>query len=191
MEPILLASASPRRKELLRRIGVPFRSRNPRVDEEHDLPSALTDQVLALAERKARAVLPARGHLRWVLGCDTLVDVEDAPLGKPAGSDEARRFLKALSGRVHRVHSGLALYSADADAVDVRLATTRVRFRELADDEIEWYLATGEWRGAAGAYRVQERGSLLVAAVEGSYSNVVGLPLETFYGMLRSGGYRF
>ena len=143
------------------------------------------------AERKVRAVLPVRGGLRWVLGCDTLVEVDGEVLGKASGGEEARRFLGRLSGREHSVHSGLALYSAAADRIDVSLATTRVRFRDLADDEIAWYVASGEWRGAAGAYRVQERAAFFVTFIQGSYSNVVGLPLETFYGMLRAGGYRF
>lgn len=191
METILLASASPRRKELLRRIGIPFRSRDPRVDELADLPAALTDQVLALAERKVRAVLPARGSLRWVLGCDTLVEVDGLALGKASSIREARGFLQRLSGREHRVHSGLALYSAATDRIDVGLATTRVRFRDMAAEEIDWYLGTGEWQGAAGGYRVQERAAFFVTSLQGSHSNVVGLPLETFYGMLRAGGYRF
>ena len=191
MEPILLASASARRSELLRRVGVPFRARKPRVDESAGLPAAAADRVLVLAERKVRAVLAARGSARWVLGCDTLVEAGGALLGKPSDRQEAAGYLRLLSGREHSVHSGLALYSAAADAIQVRLATTRVVFRDLDDAEIDWYLSTREWRGAAGAYRIQERGAFLVTAVDGSYSNVVGLPLETFYGMLRSGGYRF
>ncbi len=191
MESILLASTSPRRKELLRRAGVPFRARDPRVDERADPGAAPALVVLALAEQKAGAVRAARGPLQWVLGCDTLVEAAGRVLGKPSDREEARGFLRLLAGREHLVHTGLALYSAAADATDVRLATTRVRFRDLTNDEIEWYLRAGEWRGAAGAYRVQERGAFLVASIEGSYSNVVGLPLEMFYGMLRAGGYRF
>ncbi len=191
METILLASTSPRRKELLRRLGIPFRSRDPRVDEQADLPAALTDQVLVLAERKVRAVLPARGSLGWVLGCDTLVEADGEPLGKAASLEEARRFLQRLSGREHSVHSGLALYSAATGRIDTGRATTRVRFRKMAAEEIDWYLASGEWRGAAGAYRIQGRAALFVTSIEGSHSNVVGLPLETFYGILRAGGYRF
>ena len=191
METILLASISPRRKELLRRIGVPFRARDPHIDERTDVPAEPVGQVAVLAERKVRAVLAERGRLRWVLGCDTLVEVDGELLGKASDRREARRFLERLTGREHRVHSGLALYSAAADRIDVGLATTSVHFRALAADEIEWYLDSGEWRGAAGAYRVQERGALFVTSIQGSYSNVVGLPLETFYGMLRAGGYGF
>jgi len=191
METVLLASTSPRRRELLRRMGVPFRARDPRADERAGLPAAPEEQVLVLAERKVRALLPRRGRLRWVLGCDTLVEIDGAVLGKPSGRDEARDFLARLSGREHLVHSGLALYSAAAAAVDVRRATTRVRFRDIGSDEIDWYLATGEWRAAAGGYRVQQRAAFFVLSIAGSYTNVVGLPLETFYGMLRTGGYRF
>jgi septum formation protein len=191
METVLLASTSPRRRELLRRMGVPFRARDPRADERTGLPAAPEDQVLVLAERKVRALVPRRGRLRWVLGCDTLVEVGGDLLGKPSGLDEARDFLERLSGREHLVHSGLALYSAGAGAVDARRATTRVRFRDIDGDEIDWYLATGEWRGAAGGYRVQQRAAFFVLSIVGSYTNVVGLPLETFYGMLRTGGYRF
>jgi septum formation protein len=191
MERILLASTSPRRKELLRSIGVPFRVRAPRVDERSDLPDLPPDQARVLAERKLRAVLADRGALRWVLACDTVVDVDGVVLGKPDDRRQAGGFLRRLAGREHSVHTGIAMFSAAAGSVDVRLATTRVLFRDLAEDEVEWYLRSGEWRGAAGAYRVQSRGALLVASLAGSYSNVVGLPLETFYGMLLTAGYRF
>jgi septum formation protein len=191
MEPILLASKSPRRRDLLRGIGVPFRARDPRADEDSDLPRSPRDQARVLAERKLRAVLAARGRLRWVLGCDTVVDVDGAVLGKPAGRAEARGFLLRLAGREHMVHSGVALYCAATDVLDVRVATTRVLFRALTEPEIDWYLATGEWRGVAGGYRIQGKGAVLVDSIAGSYSNVVGLPLETFCGMLRAAGYRF
>jgi septum formation protein len=191
VEPVLLASKSPRRKDLLQSIGIPFHAKDPQVDEDHDLPEEPAGQARMLAERKLRAILPERGHLLWVVGCDTVVDVDGAVLGKPGGVDEARGFLRRLAGREHRVHSGVALYSAAAGTVDVRVALTRVLFRSLTEQEIEWYLATGEWEDVAGGYRIQGRGALLVDSIAGSYSNVVGLPLETFYGMLVAAGYRF
>ena len=112
-------------------------------------------------------------------------------IGKPAGIEEAERFLRMLSGRVHRVHTGLALYAGRERPMEVEAVSTEVRFRALDEAEIQSYLESGEWAGAAGGYRIQERGAFLVEWIRGSWSNVVGLPLEAFYGMLRRTGYRF
>lgn len=126
--------------------------------------------MLENALRKARAV---PGDL--VLGVDTAVALGSTVYGKPGGEAEARGFLEALSGATHEVWSGLALVAG----ADERTAAgvTRVRFRDLAPAELDWYLATGEWRDRAGAYAIQGRGAALVAGIEGDYSTVVGLPV--------------
>jgi septum formation protein len=126
--------------------------------------------VLENARRKAAAVEGER-----VLGVDTEVVLDGRVLGKPAGEEEAGRFLRGFSGRTHEVMSGLCLRDGGRELTDV--AATRVRFRELGEDEIGWYLASGEWRDRAGGYAIQARGAALVEAIEGDYWNVVGLPV--------------
>jgi len=149
--------------------------------------------ALEATRRKVEAVLALfRNEApRWVLGADTVVEIDGVVLGKPSGGEEAERFLRLLSGRVHRVHTGLALHASRSQPLEVEAVATEVRFRPLDDDEIRRSLESGEWAGAAGAYRIQERGAFLVQEIRGSWSNVVGLPLEAFYGMLRRTGYRF
>jgi septum formation protein len=170
LSPLVLASRSPQRRAILTLLGVAFRVEEPRY-EEVDPPGATPQELVRVhALGKARSVAGER-----VLGVDTTVDVDGESLGKAAGEDEARRSLRRLSGRAHEVHSGLCLRVGDRE--HVRVATTRVLFRRLSDDDVEWYIASGEWRERAGAYAVQGRGAAFVRAVEGDYQNVVGLPV--------------
>ena len=193
MDTIILASGSPRRRELLERIRMPCKVVSPQVDEAGGSGGAPADRVIVLARRKVEAVLALfRNEApRWVLGADTMVEIDGDVLGKPAGIEEAERFLRRLSGRVHRVHTGLALHAGRERPIEVEAVATEVRFRTLDEGEIQFALESGEWAGAAGAYRIQERGAFLVEWIRGSWSNVVGLPLEAFYGMLKRTGYRF
>jgi septum formation protein len=193
METIILASGSPRRRELLERVSIPIKVVSPQVDETWDGDGSPADMTTALARRKVEAVLALfRNEApRWVLGADTVVELDGVVLGKPTGIEEAERFLLKLSGHTHRVHTGLALYVERSRPIEVEAVTTEVRFRTLEEEEIGRYLDEGEWAGAAGAYRIQERGAFLVEEIRGSWSNVVGLPLEAFYGMLKRTGYRF
>lgn len=172
---LVLASASPRRREMLGRMGLEFTVR-PAPADETLLPEETVDQAaMRLAELKARwAVEQEPG---WtVLAADTLVAVDHQILGKPADMDQARNMLQALSGREHRVLTGFCLYHKGS--YQSGLASTRVRFRNLAQAEIEAYLASGEPMDKAGAYAVQGLGAALVEEVSGSYTNVVGLPLS-------------
>jgi len=193
MDTVILASGSPRRRELLERVRIPFKVVSPQVDEAYGGALAPADHTTALARRKVEAVLALfRNEApRWVLGADTVVEADGTILGKPADIEEAERFLSRLSGRVHRVHTGLALHAGRERPMEVEAVSTEVRFRTLDEGEIQSYLESGEWAGAAGGYRIQERGAFLVEWIRGSWSNVVGLPLEAFYGMLRRTGYRF
>jgi len=165
---LVLASRSPQRRAILEQLGVAFRVDAPAVSEvaEGD-PARL---VLENAQRKARAVGGDR-----VLGVDTTVALDDRSFGKPAGAEEAEATLASLSGREHRVLSALALRSGEEERTAV--AVTAVRFRPLGRRELDWYLATGEWRERAGGYAIQGRGAALVEAIEGDYLNVVGLPV--------------
>jgi septum formation protein len=167
-EPLTLASRSPQRRAILEQLGIAFRVERPDVEElRHGDPR---DVVLENALRKARAV---EGEA--VLGVDTEVVLGGRVLGKPGDEAEAAGFLRDLSGREHEVMSGIALRRGGTE--ETAVAVTRVRFRELGDRELRWYLASGEWRERAGGYAIQGRGAALVAEIEGDYWNVVGLPV--------------
>ena len=185
---LVLASASPRRLELLRQIGIEPDTVAPAEVGETPRPRELPVQhARRLAEAKADAVAP--DHLgAFVLAADTVVAVGRRILPKPADEAAARRCLSLLSGRRHRVLGAVVLVAPDGRRAR-RLVTTAVRFKRLEAREIEAYLASGEWRGKAGGYAVQGRAAAFVPAVNGSYSNVVGLPLAETAALLRGLGY--
>lgn len=170
----MLASASPQRQAILRRLGVAFEVRAARVRElERGEPAQV---ALHNARAKARAASTA-GAREIVIGCDTIVSLHGVIYGKPDDEAAARRTLEALSGATHEVLSGLVLLSAGEERSAV--ARTAVSFRRLEQRLLEWYLATGEWRGRSGAYAIQKAGAVLVRSIEGECENVVGLPLAT------------
>ena len=167
---MILASSSPQRRAILEQLGVDFRVETPRVEElDAGEPRHV---VLENAVRKARAVAPVGEP---VLGADTAVVLDGEIFGKPSDAAEAERFLRRLSGRTHQVMSGIALMDDASERTEV--AVTRVRFRPIDQADLGWYLATGEWRGRAGAYAIQGKGAALVEGIEGDYWNVVGLPV--------------
>lgn len=185
---LILASASPRRLELLRQIAiVPDAIAPAEVDETPHFREAPVVLARRLAEAKARAVAP-RFAGALVLGCDTVVACGRRALPKAADEGEARRCLALLSGRRHRVIGGLCVIGTDGRAYR-RLVTTAVAFKRLETVEIEDYIASGEWLGKAGAYAVQGRAAAFVSKIIGSYSNVVGLPLFETAGLLKGLGY--
>lgn len=179
---LILASASPRRVELLRAAGYAFEAVAPDVDEAA-LPGESPDRyVRRVAALKARAVL-ARFPSCAVLGADTTVVLEDdTMLGKPVSDDEARRMLTRLSGRPHRVLTGVVVAGAGREASEV--VSTVVRFAELTADDIAWYVASGEPQDKAGAYAAQGLAARFIETIDGSYSNVVGLPVSTVRALL-------
>ncbi len=175
---IILASASPRRKELLEQIGLQF-AVVPSNAEELVLPGETPEEhVLRLSIDKAREVA-GRDAVdgRWFIGSDTIVLIGDRILGKPANAEQASEMLQLLSGREHRVLSGFAILDRLTGQQKAEAVSTRVRFRELTAEEIARYIATGEPMDKAGSYGIQGLGVCFVASIEGSYSNVVGLPL--------------
>jgi septum formation protein len=173
---ITLASASPQRRAILAQLGVPFEVRPADIPELEDGDPATV--ALTNARRKAEAV-----EGEHVLGVDTVVALDGRIYGKPAGADEARATLRALSGRTHEVWSGIHLTGAGE-----RVERTAVTFRELGG-LVEWYVASGEWRDRAGGYAIQGRGAALVTRIEGDYSNVVGLPVAAFTDLLATLGF--
>jgi septum formation protein len=170
---LTLASRSPQRRAILDQLGVPFRVEVPEVEElaEGD-PGALAAEN---ALRKARAVAE-RLSAGLVLAADTVVALDGLPYGKPTGEAEARAWLERLAGRDHAVWGGIVLIGPDGDEA-VAQARTLVRFRALSAAEVDWYVASGEWRERAGGYAIQGRGAALVEAIEGDFWNVVGLPV--------------
>ncbi len=179
---VLLASASPRRLELLREI-LPAEEILVLVSrhEEHTEPGeTATARVRRLAREKAEIVAPMEypRSIRVILGADTEVVVDGESLGKPGTAEEARDMLRRLAGRDHEVITGLALVRPGTGGAIVDSVSTTVRFRRLGDEEIDAYVASGEPMDKAGAYAIQGGAAAFVSAVEGSYTNVVGLPLE-------------
>lgn len=182
--PIILASNSPRRKELLTQIGLSF-TVAPADADESILPGESPEAYAVRVALAKAAVAAKRAGEGIVIAADTIVVVEDVILGKPADAADAVRMLTVLSGRGHEVITGLAVVDAATGRSAVRTSATRVWFRDLSDRELAAYVATGEPLDKAGAYGIQERGALLVERIEGCYSNVVGLPLSLLGEMLR------
>jgi septum formation protein len=172
--PLVLASSSPQRRSILEKLGVAFEAREVQVDELEQ--GAPREVALENARRKARAGVRADVE-EIVLGCDTIVCRDGVIHGKPRDEAAARRTLEALGGATHEVISGLVLVMPEGERSAV--ARTAVTFRELDEALVEWYVATGEWRGRSGAYAIQKAGAALVRTVEGECENVVGLPVAT------------
>lgn len=181
---IILASRSPRRSELLAAAGISFEVLAADIDETPHPNEAPAAYVERLAIEKARAVFALRPESR-VLGADTTVTIDGQILGKPEDEADAMRMLRLLNGRPHEVHTGVALVSRSGvrSAVD----TTRVWFATMTDEDISWYVATGEPLDRAGAYAIQGFASRFIPRIDGSYSNVVGLPVALVSSILNEG----
>ena len=210
-DPILLASESPRRASILESLHIPFITVVPSIDEQifdHLDPG---ERVVALAATKAR-----RGKERWLelrrlqpdslpepkenpaeprfsLGADTLVAFKTQEgwhtLGKPADEQDAYAMLTMEAGNRHYVFSGLCLLDMENDVPHIALSVSEVQFSAMSAADIAWYISLGEWKGAAGAYRIQGAGSYFIEDIKGSFSGVMGLPIRELYGILRQSGY--
>lgn len=190
MKKLVLASASPRRRELLGWLGLEFEVVEPEFNEELVEVDDPEELVAVLAVEKAKEVVE-RKRGEWlefgalVLGADTVVVSEEGEaLGKPRSDDEAIEMLEKLRGREHRVLTGVAVMDVDTDEVLVEVEETGVEMREFSDKELMEYVASGEPRGKAGGYAIQGRGRRLVRGVRGSFTNVVGLPVKRVREML-------
>lgn len=184
LTPLVLASSSPRRAEILRAVGWPFEAEPANVDETRRAGEAPEEFVRRLAREKAEAVA-ARRLFGLVLGADTTVVVGGEVLEKPRDAEDARRMLRLLSGRRHEVLTGVALVRAESGRAVVGVERTRVRFAETTEEEIAWHVETGDVLDKAGAYAVQGRAALFIEAIEGDYWNVVGLPVRLVYELAR------
>ena len=182
--PLILASASPRRRELLESLDLDLVVRPAKIDEMPNPGERPRDLVRRLAQEKAEA---AGRDGEWVLAADTIVVENGEVLGKPRDRDQAREMLQRLQGRWHLVLTGVALKPPDGDTLHA-VESTRVLFAELTPEQIDWYAATGEPDDKAGAYAVQGLGALFVSEIDGNYSNVVGLPLPTVRQLFEGAG---
>jgi septum formation protein len=183
----ILASASPRRRELLASIGLTFDvipSHVPEVRGEGESPE---EYVARLSREKAEAI--ASGHPSdWVIAADTTVLLGEELLEKPLDEADARRMLATIAGRTHIVYTGVTLQNLSHAWRETRIAESEVRMLPLSSEDIAWYVKTGEPLDKAGAYAVQGIGAMFIDSIHGSYTNVVGLPLATLFQMLRKAG---
>lgn len=187
--PLVLASASPRRLELLRQVGIEPDCVDPAdIDETPGRDETPRRLALRLAQEKT-AVVAARHPDGFILGADTLVAVGSRILNKPETEAEARAMLALLSGRAHKVFTGLVV-RARGGRVAERVVETRVRFKRLSDQEADAFIAAGDWRDAAGGYKIHQRAGAFVTDISGSYSSVVGLPLNETVSLLSGLGWR-
>jgi len=185
METLILASRSPRRQELLARVGIPFEAHETQADEHCDLPA---DQAVEELSRRKAAASAAQFPGRYILAADTLVAVNRQSLGKPADPDDAARMLRLLSGRTHQVYTGITVVTPGGE---MTTASDRsdVTFCEVPEAEIRAYVATGEPMDKAGAYAIQGKASLWISRMEGSPSSVMGLSLYLVRELLSKAGY--
>lgn len=192
MKPIILASSSPRRQEILRLLNIPYQVIVPQLEETfpENVPQEQVPEYLASRKVDAVARTYPSGHeIPWILGADTLVLLDGKLYGKPADDKEAVRFMQDFQGRTHQVITGLAIFNGELMYASSRTSVTNVTFAPMTEAEIEWYVETGDWHGVAGGYRIQGLASCFIRKIEGTNSNVVGLPIFELYDMLREQGY--
>ncbi|MEL7569071.1 MAG: Maf family protein [Eubacteriaceae bacterium] len=183
---IILASASPRRNQLLQMLGLDFKAVKPDVDEEFHACLSVEENLFNITKSKALYVKENNNLANCIIiSADTIVLLEHNILTKPADTSDAFNMLKSLSGNWHKVITGVYVTDADTDKETYKSKTTKVKFRILTDDEIYRYISTGEADDKAGAYGIQGLGSLFVESIEGCYYNVVGLPLVLLDDMLK------
>jgi septum formation protein len=194
---LILASESPRRADLLREAGFSFEVLPAQIDESPLPAETPGEMTLRLARAKATAVTLAAAPIAtkspgqiYVLGADTAVAIGNELFGKPSAHADAARMIRALSGRTHTVVTGIWVIRLPDQANRAAIESTSVTFGELSDDEIEAYVATGEPFGKAGGYAIQGRASRFIPRVEGSYPNVVGLPIARVWTLLRELGWQ-
>jgi len=183
---LILASASPRRAEILRTVGWPFAALAVDIDESR----RVGEEAVAYVERVARAkaeTAALRVPGSTILGADTVVVIENEVLGKPHDDEDARRMLRLLRDRWHQVLSGVALLNSETGSSKVAHEVTEVRFAAMSEDEISWYVATGEPKDKAGAYAIQGQGARFIKQIRGDYFNVVGLPVRLLYELMNEG----
>ena len=193
MEPLILASTSPRRQEILKNLGIPFTVMSPAYDEE-DVPGlAAHEHAEYHAMKKVESIIRMNLNINaaWILGADTMILSEGNAFGKPSDRTEAERMLRHFAGRTHEVITGVCLFDSSKQFISCKTSISSVTFINLDDAQISGYLDSGEWQGVAGGYRIQGLASCFISSIKGSYSGIVGLPIHELYAILREHGYAF
>ena len=185
---LILASTSPRRAGILRTVAWPFETCPVDVDETRQPGEEAATYVQRLAVAKAQAAAGPGVAGSTIIGADTVVVIDEEILGKPRDEDDARRMLRQLSGRWHKVLTGIALVNGAPSEIRVAHETTEVKFAAMTEDEIDWYVASGEPMDKAGAYAIQGLGARFVEGIRGDYFNVMGLPVRLLYGLVTKSG---
>ena len=193
MEPIILASGSLRRQEYFRLMGLPFTIMPAKLDERPGPGQTPEEYTRDMAIRKVQTIVDLlKGRIpRWICGADTSVAIDGEIFGKPTDRNEAQLMIERLADREHVVFTSVALFKGKNQSTDCITVRSKVRFAAISEEEIDWYLNTGEWQGVAGSYRIQGLGGCFISSIEGSYSSIVGLPVHEFYVMLLKNGYQY
>jgi septum formation protein len=193
MEPIILASTSPRRQDILRSLGIPFSVLSPDYGEPFIEGISPKELAETHAMKKVESVMRMQLKMTvpWILGADTLISLDGRIYEKPEDRDKAREMIRSFSGKTHEVITAISLFHAETQYTSTKTSVSRVSFMELDDAQIEGYLDTGEWQGVAGGYRIQGLASCFISRIEGSWSGIVGLPIHELYAILREHGYAF
>jgi len=186
--PLVLASVSPRRRAILQQIGIPFESAGSMIEETLYEGMQPADIACQMAVRKVESVQNIYKH-RWILGADTIVVINKKIFGKPKDYGECQEILHSLKGKTHKVITGFCIHDPGRNTVHIEAVMTKVKIKELSEIEIEAYIKTGEPFGKAGAYAIQGIGSFMIEQINGSYTNVVGLPVcEVVSALIKCGG---
>ena len=186
MEKLICASKSLYRQNVLKSLQIPFQAVAADIDESVFDAFSPEERPLKLAQKKVEQILLLKDYKNhYILGADTLIVHNGKALGKPDNAGTAKQYLKALSDSTHHVISAICLYNPHSAKTATKVCDTAVTFAALTDQEIDSYIATGEWAGAAGAYRIQGRAEIFIKKIEGSYSCVAGLPIFELYDILK------
>ncbi len=195
MDPIILASSSPRRQEILKLLNIPFVVNPPDIDESFTdsieikkIPEYLACQKVNAVVRKISSTQEIVG---WVLGADTVIHYKGKLYGKPDSKENAMQMLRTFQGKSHEVITGLALYNGELHDISTRTNINKIQFAPMSEKEIEWYVNTGEWHGVAGGYRIQGLASCFIKKIEGQESGIMGLPIFELYDMLKEQNFPF
>ena len=192
MEPIILASSSPRRQEILKLLNIPFQVIIPNTDETITQGFSPEEASELIARQKISEIIhskPMGQEIPWILSADTIILFNGKLYGKPQSHEEAFNFLKEFQGKSHEALTSIVLYNGKTKETVSKTCRTKVTFAKMSDEEIQWYLDTGEWHGASGGYRIQSLASCFIEKIEGSQSCVTGLPIRELYDMLKEQGY--
>ncbi len=192
MEPIILASSSPRRQEILKKLNIPFTVYPSNFEEKIPDDMELEKVPEFFASQKVGTIakiVSVEKDSCWILGADTMVIFHNKAYGKPKNLEEAKKTLQTLQGKTHKVITSIALFNGNIQELTTRTSVNKVTFKEMSEEEINWYLNTYEWHDAAGAYKIQGLSSRFIKKIEGTESSIIGLPIFELYDILTEQNY--